>query len=211
MTSYDLLVISTIVICIAISAMRGLVCEILSFSGWLIAIILARTFAQSMGESLFPNIQPTELSVVCGFVTMYIAARIGITLVRQLLDLVIKQAKLTSINRLLGGILGAIKGMLVVSLVVVVCSFSDLPDNKRWQKSLTLPFFEKLADISKPMLPELLAKQVHFATSDDETDDTEPQEETKPRKRKPLLQSDDESVSKANKTRSRKSHSSESE
>lgn len=167
LTTFDLAALLLIFACVVISALRGLMGEVIAFMGWLVALVLARIFAVPVSDVVFASMNPRPMAVVCAFVLVYVIARIAVILLHQLLDLIVKKAKLSRINRLLGALLGATKGVLVVSLVVLACSFSDLPKNEEWRNAVTAPFFEDLALLEKDYLPDFLAQQVVFPAHDD--------------------------------------------
>ena len=161
-TTFDIAALLTVLVCLSISAMRGLMGEVVSFVGWIVALILARALAVPVSDVVFTSMNPRPMAVVCAFVLVYIAARIGIVLLHQVLDLVVKKVKLSGVNRMLGGILGTIKGVLVVGLVVLACSFSNLPQDPEWRNAVTAPFFEHIALMEKDYLPDFLANQVQL-------------------------------------------------
>lgn len=163
-TTFDIAALLTVLVCLSISAMRGLMGEVVSFVGWIVALILARALAVPVSDVVFTSMNPRPMAVVCAFVLVYIGARIGIVLLHQVLDLVVKKVKLSGINRMLGGILGTIKGVLVVGLVVLACSFSNLPQDPEWRNAATAPFFEHIALMEKDYLPDFLADQVQLPT-----------------------------------------------
>ena len=41
-TTFDIAALLTVLVCLSISAMRGLMGEVVSFVGWIVALILAR-------------------------------------------------------------------------------------------------------------------------------------------------------------------------
>lgn len=161
-TTFDIAALLTVLVCLAISAMRGLMGEVVSFVGWIVALILARALAVPVSDVVFTSMNPRPMAVVCAFVLVYIIARIAIVLLHQVLDLVVKKVKLSGVNRMLGGILGTIKGVLVVGLVVLACSFSNLPQDPEWRNAVTAPFFEHIALMEKDYLPDFLANQVQL-------------------------------------------------
>ena len=131
-TTFDIAALLTVLVCLSISAMRGLMGEVVSFAGWIVALILARALAVPVSDIVFTSMNPRPMAVVCAFMLVYIVARIAIALLHQVLDLVVKKVKLSGVNRMLGGILGTIKGVLVVGLVVLACSFSNtLQEHRR--------------------------------------------------------------------------------
>ena len=166
MTTFDLFAFGTILFCIVLSAMRGLMVEVFSFVGWLVALAIARFLAVDVSNFMFSSMQPRELAVVCAFVATYFAARLMLAFTHQVFDLVIKKAQLCTLNRLGGAVLGSLKGVLVVSIAVLLCAFSDLPKSSEWRDAISAPFFENIALMGTPYLPEFLAKQVKFDHSD---------------------------------------------
>ena len=166
MTLFDLLAFTTIFACIVLSAMRGLMGEVFSFVGWLLALVVARFLAVDVSNIMFSSMQPRELAVVCAFVAIYVVTRLASAFTHQVFDLIIKKAHLSTLNRLGGAALGSLKGVLVVSIAVLLCAFSDLPKDNEWRDSISAPFFESIALMGTPYLPEFLAKQVKFDHND---------------------------------------------
>lgn len=162
-TAFDFLALITLLVCTAMSAMRGLVAGLIALGGWIVALILARMLAVPVSDVVFSAMQPRPLAVVCAFVLVYILVRIGTVFLQYLLDMIVKTAQLSTLNRLLGGLLGAFKGVLVVSFVVLACMFSDLPQEAAWQQSFSAPFFEEIARLAIPYLPDFLAEQLLMA------------------------------------------------
>ena len=146
--------------------MRGLMGEVFSFVGWLVALAIARFAAVDVSNFMFSSMQPRELAVVCAFVATDVATRLALAFTHQVFDLVIKKAHLSTLNRLGGAVLGSLKGVLVVSIAVLLCAFSDLPKSSEWRDAISAPFFENIALMGTPYLPEFLAKQVKFDHSD---------------------------------------------
>ncbi len=166
MTLFDLLAFTTIFACIVLSAMRGLMGEVFSFVGWLLALVVARFLAVDVSNIMFSSMQPRELAVVCAFVAIYVVTRLALAFTHQVFDLIIKKAHLSTLNRIGGAALGSLKGVLVVSIAVLLCAFSDLPKDNEWRDSISAPFFESIALMGTPYLPEFLAKQVKFDHND---------------------------------------------
>lgn len=183
LTTFDFLALGTVFVCIIISAMRGLVAELISFGGWIVALIAARLFAVPVSDVVFVSMQPRPMAVVCAFVLVYVVARVATVFAQYLIDFVVKKSKLSSLNRLLGALLGAAKGVLVVSFVVLACMFSSLPQEPEWQDAYSSAFFEETARMGAPYLPDFLADQLLFeqletAESSDSTAPSSPQPKT---------------------------------
>lgn len=161
-TLFDILTLGSIVACVAMSAMRGIMAEVIAFGGWLISIIVARALCYSVAEGMFPNLQPYEMAVIISFVLIFVCMRIMLYMLNYALDYFIKVANLTYLNRFFGGVVGLFKGLLIVSLTVLACSFTSLPEKESWQTAKTSRFFEHTAQLLAPSLPDFLKQQVSF-------------------------------------------------
>ncbi|MGN7071209.1 CvpA family protein, partial [Neisseria sp. P0001.S004] len=94
-----------------------------------------------------------SLAVAMGFAAVFFLAWLLQKLARSLLSSLMSAVGLGSINRLLGGVFGAVKGVILVTLAVMVFSHTDLPKTEEWQSSYTIPYFESLSDAAMPYLP----------------------------------------------------------
>lgn len=151
----DILVFGVIAACIFMSLMRGVIAEVGSLLTWIVAFLIAKWFAVPFAGVVFRSVEPQTLGVAMAFVVLFVIAWFVQRFLRSLLTTAVSAVGLGSVNRLLGGVFGAAKGVLLVTLVVMVCSYTDLPQTEDWQASYSIPFFETLAqDVVMPYLPQ---------------------------------------------------------
>ena len=162
MATFDILAFGLIGICIIISMMRGLIVEVASLVTWVAAFIVAKVFAVPFSEIAFNSFEPQALRVALSFVTLFFAAWLVQHFLRSLLTSAVKASGLGGVNRLLGGLFGAIKGILLVTLAVTVCSFTDLPRTEGWQHSLSAEYFETLAQLAVPYLSSAIPDKLPY-------------------------------------------------
>ncbi|MDO5640277.1 MAG: CvpA family protein [Neisseria sp.] len=164
MAMFDILALSVIAVCIVISMMRGVITEVTSLLIWIVAFIVAKMFAAPFADLALTSVQPHGFAVVLGFILVFVAAWLVQHFLRSLLTAAVSAVGLGGVNRLLGGVFGAVKGVLVVTLAVLVCAFTDLPQTPGWQQSFSAVYFEALAQMAVPYLPPLVAEQVQYPT-----------------------------------------------
>lgn len=160
MTTFDMLALAVMAICIMVSLMRGVINEIVALAAWVLSFLAARLFAVWFAEAFLTSIQPHALAVAVGFILVFAASWLAQYLLRSLLTSAMEALGLGSVNRLLGGVFGAAKGVLIVTLVVVVCSFTDLPKTRDWRQSVSAPYFEMVASVAVPYLSEQMAEHL---------------------------------------------------
>lgn len=157
MTSFDILALSIIGICIMISMMRGLVAEVVSLFRWIVAFMLGKVFAIKVADVAFSSVQPRSLAICLAFLMIFVALWLAQHLLRSFMTTLLSSLGLGGINRLFGACFGLIKGVFLVSVMVLICSFTDLPNTQSWQEAKTAGIFEHLALQIVPYLPHFVA------------------------------------------------------
>lgn len=162
MTLFDILALGLIGVSAVVSMMRGVVAEVASLITWVMAFVVAKMFAAPFANLALSGIQPPGLAVVVAFVLLFAAAWLAQYFLRALFTSAVAALGLGGVNRLLGGVFGAIKGVVLVTLAVLVCAFTDLPKSPQWQHAQTAFVFEQLAQQTAPYLPPFVAERVHY-------------------------------------------------
>lgn len=142
----DLLVSAVIAACIVLSAMRGVIAEAGSMVAWVVAFFFAKLFAASFAEIAFASFQPRLFALALSFISLFILACLIQKILRSLLTQAVSSVGLGFANRILGGVFGALKGVLIVTLLIMLASKTDLPDTEEWRQSYTVPFFVSLSE-----------------------------------------------------------------
>lgn len=160
MAIFDMLAAAVILICIMISMTRGIIAEVASLAAWIVSFVIARMFGEAFAEAFLSNIQPHVLSVAVGFILVFAAAWLAMYLLRSLLTALVGSVGLGGVNRLMGALFGALKGGLIVTFVVLVCSFTDLPKTAGWRNSVSAVYFETLASTALPALSDYMTDKL---------------------------------------------------
>ncbi|MDF0606070.1 CvpA family protein [Neisseriaceae bacterium TC5R-5] len=162
MTLFDYIAIAIIVCSILVAMMRGLVAEVLSLSAWLIAFWSAKQFA-SLAVVFLPLTSFSEEGQwLGGFVAVFLLAWMVTVLLRLSLTSMMDSIGLGSINRLFGAVFGLARGLMVVTVLVLLAGLSDLPQKPMWRNAVLSEPFESVALASRPWLPTLLADKLRY-------------------------------------------------
>ena len=144
--SADLLVSAVIAACIVLSAMRGVIAEAGSMVAWVVAFFFAKLFAASFADIAFASFQPRLFALALSFISLFVIACLIQKILRSLLTGAVSAVGLGFANRILGGVFGALKGILIVTLLIMLASKTNLPDTEEWRRSYTVPFFVSLSE-----------------------------------------------------------------
>lgn len=141
---------------------RGLVSEVLALVAWLLAFFLARAFAPEVG-GLFAGLIPDGLGrLVAGFLLIFVVVLLATGIVRFLLRELLKVAGLAFADRFLGGCFGALKGVFIALVLIMLGGMGGLARTSWWQGATFAPPLETAVIAAKPWLPEAIAKRVRF-------------------------------------------------
>jgi len=82
---------------------------------------------------------------------------------RASLTVVLDAVGLGGVNRFFGAVFGLIRGMLLVTVVMILGGLSNLPQSPAWQDALLVSPFQAVAVAAKPWLPDALAQKMNFS------------------------------------------------
>ena len=162
MTIFDYLVIFVMVASVIISMLRGLVKEVLSLAGWVVAFVVANAYAAALAVML-PAVVPGEvLRLILAFIALFIGVRILMGLLAMALGALLDAGGLSLFDRALGAVFGVGRGLVIVLTAVILCGMTSLPQQDFWKEALLSPYAETGARLVKTFLPAAMAQHVNF-------------------------------------------------
>ncbi|USX22422.1 CvpA family protein [Oxalobacteraceae bacterium OTU3REALA1] len=162
MTIFDYLVIFVMVTSVIISMLRGLVKEVLSLAGWVVAFVVANAYAAALAVML-PAVVPGEvLRLILAFIALFIGVRILMGLLSMALGALLDAGGLSLFDRALGAVFGVGRGLVIVLTAVILCGMTSLPQQDFWKEALLSPYAETGARLVKTFLPAAMAQHVNF-------------------------------------------------
>ena len=137
---------------LAISAlvglMRGFLKEVLSLIAWGAALYAAWLFAQPVAETYVSKfLSDSYIAYIAAFGGIFIGVLFLIGVVNLLISQVLKATGLGFLDRLLGLILGTVRGVLIGALIIFGLKFMVGTPNQlpMWRDSTLAPYFESMA------------------------------------------------------------------
>lgn len=126
-TIVDGVVAAVIVVSALLAYSRGLVRELMAIAGWVAAAVLAFLFAQQ-AEPLVKEIpyvgdflrDSCELSIIAAFSAVFALALIVVSLFTPLFSTLVQRSALGAIDQGLGFVFGALRGILLVVVALVI-------------------------------------------------------------------------------------------
>lgn len=153
MSWLDLVILGIIVLSALISLIRGFVKESISLITWIVAAVLAFRYFSPMAELLEPFVEAPTIRNVAAFAILFIFTLVVGAIVNFIMSQLVSKTGLSGTDKALGVVFGAARGVLIVTMVVLLASLTPMPEASWWQDSATVGFFQQLAEWVKSIIP----------------------------------------------------------
>ena len=158
MAAVDWIFLAVVLGSLLLGAWRGLVYELLSLVGWLVAFVAARYWAENMALWLPLGDIDGSVRYAAGFVVVFVAAAFAWGVISWLAKRLIDSVGLRPVDRTLGAVFGLLRGGLLVLVVTLVVGYTPLQQADGWQQSLIAPVLGGLLLDWMPALPQELGR-----------------------------------------------------
>jgi membrane protein required for colicin V production len=162
MTWLDYAVVGVFAASLVVGAWRGLVREVLSILGWVIAFLAANLLAGPLGPVMPQAIPSPELRIAVAYVAVFAGSLVATALVGLLLSKIVKAAGLGGVDRVLGAIFGVARGVLIVLAAALLAGLTSAPRQAFWRDSASGPLLVQAAQALKPLLPQTFAERLRY-------------------------------------------------
>lgn len=149
----DIVFLIIIAVSMMISLFRGFIKEIISLITWILAAWVGFFYSPKLAEIFKHYIENPTLRLVLAFVLLFVVVLIIGILINVLLSRLIKTVGLSTLDRMIGVIFGFIRGVILVAVMVLIAGLTNLSKEPFWLKSYTVPYFQKIANGVKALLP----------------------------------------------------------
>jgi len=161
-TIFDYVVLFVLIASVIISTLRGLVKEMLSLAGWIVAFVVANRYSAPLAAMLPEAVPGDVVRLIVAFIALFIGVRILMGLLTMAIAALVEAGGLSLADRGLGGLFGLGRGLVIVLTGVILCGMTSIPQQDFWQQALLSPLAESGVRTVKPFLPAALAQHVQF-------------------------------------------------
>ena len=158
----DYLIIGIIFISAAISIVRGFIKEVLSLLSWILAFWVGLMFHSHLSTLLAEYISTPTIRLFLAFFILFAITLVLCALVNHLISQLVEKTGLTGTDRSLGVIFGLLRGVAIVTILVLGAGATPMPADSWWQNSLLIENFEKLALWVRDLLPTDIAQHINY-------------------------------------------------
>lgn len=162
MTAFDYTVLAILGCSILIGLMRGAIREIFSVLGWMVAFYAAKSWNPRLIQYVPEQIPGETFKVIAAFVVAFLLVLLCCSLISLLLTTLLKAVGLGGANRLLGGFVGSVRGLLLIGIVIILAGMTEIPKDVRWTNAMLSAPLEALVVQCLPWLPDSISQRVHL-------------------------------------------------
>ena len=158
----DYALLGLVAISTVIGLFRGLIREALSLLSWGCGIWVGLNYSRDFALLLAQWIEYPSIRMAVSFVILLLLTLLLGGLVGHLLGALVKKTGLTGTDRFLGMFFGIARGVLVVTVVIVLAGLTPMPQDSWWRESQLIPPFQTVAEWLRAYLPEGLAGYLDY-------------------------------------------------
>lgn len=140
MSVADWIILAFLVFSTVAAAFEGFFREAFRLAGLVVGYLLAAWQYHRLAEWLAPYLKSQWIGEIAGFLVIFFAVLLLAGAAGRIARWVMKEAGLTTIDRILGGVLGLLKGVLVVAVVLTAMA-AFAPAAKWLAGSELAPYF----------------------------------------------------------------------
>lgn len=145
---------------VAIGLWRGLVFELMSLVGWIVAYVLAQAFSGEVAARLPIGSPGSALNHGAAFAATFAGVLLAWALLARLVQMLVRATPLTLLDRMLGAVFGALRGALLLLAFATVLAFTPAAKSPDWTASRGATWLNALLHGIRPMLPDDVSRHL---------------------------------------------------
>lgn len=162
MSLLDIIVLLVLVLTVVRGLMRGMIETLFSLVAWVLAFMLGKWGALLVAPLLPIGVENPAIRYFAGFAVIFLVVLIGVLLLGHALASLVKAVGLGSADKVLGGVLGLTKGLLILVGLTLAAGLTSLPRTDFWKQAALSGSLQRMAVLSLPLVPVNMAKYIRF-------------------------------------------------
>ena|SRR6266481_1083659 len=163
MNAFDFVMIVVLLAFTVTGALRGFVLELLSLVLWPLSAAIAWLLADAGSDFFKSLVSDPQLRLVAAFVAVFIVVFIiGTILVYFIHRALPLRGMFKKPNALLGGVVGLVRGGIIIVIVFLVAGVTSLPQRPWWRDAALAPYFQKVAVAVSVYMPRDISRHIRY-------------------------------------------------
>jgi len=158
----DYIILGVCAISILVGTIRGFVKEAFSLVVWAAAFLVAFQYSGALAMQLESHIELPSARTSLAFAGLFLAILLVGGLLTFLVGKLVEKTGLSGTDRLLGGVFGGARGLILVLGLMLVAGLTPVPQDPWWQQSRTIQSLMPLAEWSAQFLPDYILEHLEL-------------------------------------------------
>ncbi|GGI76103.1 CvpA family protein [Legionella impletisoli] len=154
----DYLIFAVIGLSVITGLFRGFVKELIALIVWVLAVWLAYHYSNLLDPFLRPYVQDKNIRLVIAFVAVLLSTLIAGGLVNAILSFILTRSGLSGTDRLLGMGFGFVRGIFIVSLIMLIVKITEVPHQEYSDQSRLYAKFDPVVNWMAFYVPEFISE-----------------------------------------------------
>jgi membrane protein required for colicin V production len=160
MATVDIALIAVLAASVIVGLARGLVFEVLSLVGWVVAYVAAQCLATEVAPHVPVGRPGSAVNYAAAFGATFVLVLVVWAILARLVRLLIHATPLSAIDRVLGAGFGLLRGLMLLMVVATVVALTPWSRSTAWQSSQGASWLKEALAQLKPVLPEDVARHL---------------------------------------------------
>ncbi|MBW8371539.1 MAG: CvpA family protein [Thiobacillus sp.] len=162
MSMLDIIVVLVLILTVVRGLMRGMVDTLFSLAAWMLAFVSGKWGALMVAPLLPVGIETPAIRYFAGFAVVFLVVLIAVLLLGHALATLVKAVGLAGTDKLLGGVLGLAKGLVILIGLTLAAGLTSLPRTEFWKHAALSGSLQAMAFAALPLVPADVAEYVRF-------------------------------------------------
>lgn len=162
MNGVDYAIIVLMLLSIGVGVIRGAIREVMNLIGWVLAFVLAYTYAGSLAPQFSEWVGEPLARTVLAWATIFLSVMVLAALIASLLSEVVRKLGLSALDRGVGALIGFARGVLMLLAITLIVGLTRIPQSAPWREATLTPWLEIVALYAKGVLPDSIAAKIRY-------------------------------------------------
>lgn len=159
MSTFDYMLLGTVLLSGLVGIIRGLIREALSLVIWVAALWCAARFGH-LAAAMFANTLDNPLwQLWAGRLALFVGVLFGGSILAWVVTYLVRRSAITGTDRLLGMLFGIARGVVVAGILVLALELGGFAAEPWWRESKLLPYAAAVGAALRDVAQEQLARQ----------------------------------------------------
>lgn len=152
-----------IVLSILVGLMRGIVFEVMSLAGWVVAFVAAQMWGDEVARYVPLGSPGDALNHGAAIALTFFGTLVVWGILSRIVRMLVRVTPLSGIDRVLGAGFGVLRAGVLLLIVATVVLMTPAARSPAWQRSFVGPWSTAGLLALKPMLPDAVVRHLPIA------------------------------------------------